>query len=369
VHEPTATINPGRPTFYGYASQGEVAQLLVADFNNDGIMDLADFDAVGTVPIYLGAADGAFTYADLATNLYWPIFGANNATFGDFNGDGNLDVAYDGYFKGNSSIGLDVSLGDGSGSFTTGWKEDENAVVNVLAADFNRDGNLDLIAGYSSYTYLYLGNGDGTFNLSQTLNFGPAVIRLAGDFNGDGILDLVMVSDSRPTTISVALGNGDGTFQQPTPTTTYVGGCSFGPVMLVTDLNGDGKLDIAFCTWTKIGVMLGNGDGTFQQPVFYEVYPFGQGAGSFSFAVGDFNSDGKTDLIVSNNGLETQFSILLGNGNGTFQAQQLIPLQPKGTGTNGEMGIAIGDFNSDGLLDFILQEGGYSAAVYLQERP
>lgn len=367
VHEPTATIAPpAKPAFYGYAFQGEIPELLVADFNNDGIMDLADFDAIGTIPIYLGAANGTFTYSDLASSLYWPIFSFNNATYGDFNGDGNVDLAYDSYLNRSSSTGLDVSLGDGNGRFTPGWKEDQIAVANVLAGDFNCDGNLDLIAGYSSYTYVYLGNGDGTFNLSETLNFGPTGIRLAGDFNGDGNLDLVLVSDSKPTKISVALGNGDGTFQQPRTITSYVGGCDAGPTMLVNDFNGDGKLDIAFCTWGEIGVLLGNGDGTFRQPIYYDVYPFGD-AGSFSFAAGDFNSDGKTDLIVSNNGLNTQFSVLLGNGDGTFQKQQSILLSPKGT--NGELGIQIGDFNSDGLLDFILQEGGYSAGVYLQEQP
>jgi hypothetical protein len=364
VHEPTATIAPpAKPAFYGYAFQGEIPELLVADFNNDGIMDLADFDAIGTIPIYLGAANGTFTYSDLASSLYWPIFSFNNATYGDFNGDGNVDLAYDSYLNRSSSTGLDVSLGDGNGRFTPGWKEDQIAVANVLAGDFNRDGNLDLIAGYSSYTYVYLGNGDGTFTLSQTFNFGPTAIRLAGDFNGDGNLDLVLLADAQPTTISVALGNGDGTFQTPRTVATFDGECaSGGPVMLVTDFNGDGKLDVAFCTSTSIGVMRGNGDGTFQKPVFYSVDAQPQ----FSFTAGDFNSDGETDLLVSkqyptkNDGIE----IRLGNGDGTFQRPQYFA--DNTAYYSGECGIAVGDFNSDGLLDFVFQNGGDGFDVYLQ---
>ncbi len=365
VHAPTATIKPGVYHAYG-AAAGEVTQLLVADINNDGIMDLADADAEGTIPIYLGNSAGTFKATTDATSAYEPAFGFGNAAYGDFNGDGNLDIAYQAYFGFNSPLGMAVTLGEGNGKFRHGWYEDQISVmpVNVLTGDFNGDGKLDLITGDGFVTFVYLGNGDGSFTLSQTFDVGADGIRLAGDFNGDGKLDLVFVYPSinfqSYSGIAIALGNGDGTFQDATLITTYTGGCAFGPDILVNDFNGDGNLDIAYCTSTSIGVMLGNGDGTFQQAVSYVVDTFN----GFSFTAGDFNSDGKTDLIVSDSSTNYEFSILLGNGDGTFQPQHAVKIGPKDT--NGETGIAVGDFNSDGLLDFILQEGGGGFIEYLQ---
>jgi hypothetical protein len=85
-----------------------------------------------------------------------------------------------------------------------------------------------------------------------------------GDFNGDGILDLAIEGGAENFPISVALGNGDGKFQPPVTITNADGGCGFGQTMLVSDFNGDGNLDIAFCTATSIGILLGNGTGRFR---------------------------------------------------------------------------------------------------------
>jgi hypothetical protein len=317
VHAPTATIAPGSPNHYLNVRLGEATSLLVADFNNDGIMDLADADAAGTIAISLGNTSGTFKASSYATSAYWPAFEFGNVAYGDFNGDGNVDIAYQAYFGFNSPLGLSVALGEGNGKFRHGWFEDNGSLfpVNVIVGDFNGDGKLDLITGDGIYTYVYLGNGDGTFDLFQTYTFG-GLIRLAGDFNGDGKLDLVIYEDTggEPNPVSVALGNGDGTFQSLQQIATPEFGCGFGPVMLVNDLNGDGKLDIAYCDDTKITILLGNGDGTFQQTASYAV----DTTNGFTFAGGDFNSDGKTDLIVSDSSTNYEFSILLGNGDGTF---------------------------------------------------
>jgi hypothetical protein len=131
--------------------------------------------------------------------------------------------------------------------------------------------------------------------------------------------------------------------------------------MKVSDFNGDGKLDLAFCNGAQIGVMLGNGDGTFQPPNYYTGDPTGNG--QFSFAIGDINSDGKADLIVSEFGTTSEFVVFLGNGDGTFQ----VPETLFSGGHDGELGVVTGDFNADGLLDVIFSDG-LGMDVFLQSQ-
>ena len=360
VHAPTATISPGTPNLY-FGGHSNVPSLLTADFNNDGIVDLALGEGDHKITIRLGDGKAGFNFASTATVAYAAnFFGYNNAAYGDFDDDGNLDLAFQTSFGRFNPTGIGVNLGNGDGTFRPGWRLQDSTVIGVLAGDFNGDGKLDLIAGDCCNTIVFLGNGDGTFRLFRRYKFG-ADLRLAGDFNGDGKLDLVLrggVDDN--FAILVALGNGDGTFQRPHQITATGGRCGFSPPMLVNDFNGDGNLDVAFCTQTSIGILLGNGDGTFQRPVFYRA----GSQGAFSFAAGDFNSDGKTDLIVSHSGVDFQFSTLLGNGDGTFQHKFPVWLSKF---ANGELGIVTGDFNSDGLLDFAFQFGGSGIGVYPQK--
>jgi hypothetical protein len=360
VHEPTATIVPDQPHLYIPPQYGEVPSLLAADFNNDGILDFAIAHAAGDINIRLGNGDGTSRFASTASFTYYPVFGISSTAYGDFNGDGNIDLAFLASFGRSNPTGLGVNLGNGDGTFRPGWRLEDNSIGNLVVGDFNRDGKLDLVsAGF--YSLVYLGNGDGTFRLFRKNTQDGASSLAIGDFNGDGILDMVFLGGPGSTfVLEVALGNGDGTFQKPRTVTQFAHICSFGPPILVSDFNGDGKLDIAFCTETSIGILLSNGDGTFQKPVFYRV---GSG-GDFNFVAGDFNSDGKADLIVSHDGVDNQFSILIGNGDGTFRPKSVIHLAKY---ANGEAGMVTGDFNSDGLLDFAMQPGGFGIAVYPQK--
>jgi hypothetical protein len=172
------------------------------------------------------------------------------------------------------------------------------------------------------------------------------------DFNGDGKLDLVVDDQGY---LFVMLGNGDGTFQKERKIAQILGGG-----LAVNDFNGDGIPDVAFADEVKgrIGVLIGKGDGTFEKPVFYSA-GVAQNQ-NFQFAAGDFNSDGNTDVIVSQPGIPAENAILLGNGDGTFQKAQKLQLAAA-AGT----GIVVGDFNSDGLLDFAFLGDG--VVVYIQK--
>jgi hypothetical protein len=138
--------------------------------------------------------------------------------------------------------------------------------------------------------------------------------------------------------------------------------------LVVNDFNGDGKMDLAFCyvstSQSEIGVLLGNGDGTFKKPVYYHA---GTDDSSWAFTAGDFNSDGKTDFVVwyftDNPRYKPFFAILKGNGDGTFQRETTV----KFPDTYEELGIVPGDFNSDGLLDFVMLPNGGGVRAYLQK--
>jgi hypothetical protein len=132
------------------------------------------------------------------------------------------------------------------------------------------------------------------------------------------------------------------------------------------DFNGDGKLDLAFCSSSgngQIGVLLGNGDGTFKKPVYYHA---GNNYSTWAFAAGDFNSDGKTDFIVwylTTPPEHLHFAILLGNGDGTFQKETSVNLPDDIE----DVAMVPGDFSSDGLLDFATLPLAGGIQVYTQK--
>src|SRR6266699_195254 len=176
---------------------------------------------------------------------------------------------------------------------------------------------------------------------------GPSNI-VVGDFNGDGKPDLA-VANFGDWNVYVLLGNGDGTFQVARSVYFNGGGARFWYIA-EGDFNGDGKLDLAVTDYSNnnVSVLLGNGDGTFQAPRTFPV-----GIHPAQVAVGDFNGDGKPDLVASNVDSNT-ISVLLGNGDGTFQAAQSLPV-----GLN-PWYFAVGDFNSDGMLDLAVADYGCS---------
>ncbi|WP_242268897.1 VCBS repeat-containing protein [Bacillus cereus group sp. BfR-BA-01352] len=308
------------------------------DFNGDGQLDLAVANN-SFISILLGAGNGTFLPAMNINIGDSPLIGILAA---DFNGDGILDLAVTNDEPGNV---ISILLGNGDGTFqsptnyATGTRPGQ-----FVAADFNGDGILDLAVtnDISGNVSIFLGNGDGTFQPSTFYPAGDAPIAITtGDFNGDGKLDLAVTDVAvGANNVSVLLGNGDGTFQSPS--SLPVGQTPVG--IASADFNGDGKLDLVVANEDSqnISVLLGNGDGTFQPAVNYLVGT----VGSFPLflTVADFNNDGLLDLAVGNLGTNN-ISVLLGNGDGTFQAAVNFEV-----GQSPEVIIAA-DFNNDGAID------------------
>jgi hypothetical protein len=314
--------------------------VVAGDFNGDGRLDLAvgyvdagDDGESGPsgVDVLLGNGDGSFQ----ASSSYLVGLGPSSITTGDFNGDGRIDLA-----AALGAGGLAVLLGYGDGTFQAPVIAAVDLLANSLVTgDFNGDGRLDLASAvqYSSQFNVILGNGDGTFQQPESHLAGVAIWNMvASDFNGDGRSDLAAVDFEEEVTITLA-GDG-GSFEQPT---LYPVGD--GPVsVMATDVNGDGRPDVVVGTIgyadSGLSVLLGSGDGSLQAARSNQV-------GSYPTSVvdGDFNGDGRIDLVTANEA-SNDISIALGNGDGTFQ--------PAATDAVGNLSSVVsGDFNHDGRLD------------------
>jgi hypothetical protein len=227
--------------------------------------------------------------------------------------------------------------------------------IYLATGDFNGDGKLDLAVTefISGQVRILLGNSDGTFQSFQTYPVCQAHGLASGDFNGDGILDLV-AADAGCGQVSILLGNGNGTFTESGSFSTGPG-AQFAPYSVaVGDFNSDGRLDLVTANElnNNTSILLGNGDGTFQSHVDYDT-----GVDSRQVAVGDFNGDGRLDLAVSSS---EGVSILLGNGDGTFQGQTLYPLA-----TTDNPYVEIADLNGDGKLDLAVANTAGSVSILL----
>lgn len=218
---------------------------------------------------------------------------------------------------------------------------------SVALGDFNGDGVLDIAtSSLSGFVWIMLGNGDGTFQTAKPYD-GSDVAILRGiataDFNRDGKLDLATASaDSDGGALNILLGNGDGTFQKP----VYYPAGIFPTAVAVVDFNRDGNLDIAVMSTDGgeaiggVSVLLGNGDGTFKSEISYAA-----GVNRNSITVADFNADGFADISTGTAG--GVVPVLLGNGDGTFQKAIRNPV-----GMNSHY-VGVGDFNNDGKVDLI----------------
>lgn len=345
----TVTHGFGKPLVV--PASGGPAQAVIADLNADGFADVATANAdfvAGTMGVLLGNGDGTFqppvTYP---TGIF-----TSGVLVADFNQDGIPDIAA--MSQGDGTDGpVAIFLGNGDGTF-------QDPIVNnlgvfpvaIVAGDFDRDGVLDIasIDYFANNAYISLGNGDGTFKPVVPYAVGGAPYSVASaDFNNDNFADLAVVNDN-DSTVSVLLGNGDGTFQ-----TQKVFATGFQVEFVATgDLNGDGKQDLIVANYADAtaGVLLGNGDGTFQNQLPYSVSGYASG-----LAIADLDGDGALDIAVSCN-VPPRVDVLYNQGDGTF-----APTQSYKIGVATSFQLSIGDLNGDGAPDIISEDITSSISV------
>ena len=320
------------------------------DLNGDGILDLVSLASTptgGAIAVSLGKGDGTFTsLAPITVSGSGYNYAYIKPVVADFNGDGIPDLAITQFL--NSAIS--IYLGNGDGTFRPSSTVSAPFTVFAplaVAGDFNGDGKQDLLtfSGYSGSLNpltLFAGHGDGTFDSGTSFSYlgyyGLGLV--AGDFNHDGYLDAALIDGNNQLT--VALGKGDGTFSVSTVTLKNNNGDTSdiinGLSLTLGDFNGDGIPDLASTGGVNnaIDILLGNGDGTFsEQP---STVP---STGATQIAAGDLNGDGFDDLATVKAGA---VNIFFSNGDGTFSSQPSAAVAGNG-------GIAIGDFNGDGQPD------------------
>jgi hypothetical protein len=335
---------------------GSLTSVAVGDFLGKGVQDIVTANTNGTVNLLVSNGNGTFQSPQSFAVGATPV----GVAVGDFNNDGKLDIV-----TANSNETVTVLLGTGPGTFQTPITSQlSDHLTSVAVGEFNGDGKPDVVVGTGSGVDVLQGDGAGAFQLKSTVPFVihyanlliPEVVTsvAVADF-GRGEQDIVALADSE---VSVALGNGDGTFQDRVLLNT---GQSAISSFAVGDVTGDGKLDIVmsgfgapFGGTPSIGVMAGNGDGTFATAQLQEI-----GVTANALALGDFNRDGKKDLAFASSFGSTDLAPLLNTGGGTFGT---APVSPTNILTSA---AAVGDFNGDRKQDIVTTGIGGDAVVLL----
>jgi FG-GAP-like repeat/Abnormal spindle-like microcephaly-assoc'd, ASPM-SPD-2-Hydin/FG-GAP repeat len=329
--------------------------VVLADINNDGKLDVVIPDSFGNAYTFFGTGKATFKTGP-AYSL--EVYNGSNylVALGDFNNDGALDL-----FNSSGDTTSTVSFGRGDGSFQTAQFypfSSAGQYQNLAVADFNGDGIPDVVSQTvpNGSIAVVLGAAHGVLTskslvtsvCTDTFTYGIA----AGDVNGDGKPDVVSVfggaGGSCNHMVAVSLGLGTGKFKKAAFYPTGAASTAQEMQIYLVDVNGDGALDIVISNSDgSISVLLNKGKGTFGAPnVITGLESLTEENNPLTFA--DFNGDGKMDIAAAANSARTDAQavyVLLGNGNGTFAS-------PITTTTGFFMqGLVAGDFNGDGKQD------------------
>jgi hypothetical protein len=338
---------------------GTPVALAVGDFLNNGLQDIVVATSQGSLFVLISNGNQTF---QAPTRLSVGTSPAAVAV-GKFNGSGNFGIV-----TANSNGSVSVFAGNGNGTFQSPHTTQVGgSFLSEAVGDLNGDGRQDLVVGTTTGIDILLGNGAGSFTLNQTVSFarimdgidfdGSARSVAMSDLRNDDKQD-VIAEDSQAAGVVVLLGNGNGTVQPPAAQPSVgLGTVSFA----VGDFNGDGREDIAtsnsasqFGGTPSIGVLVGNGDGTFHTGPSLSL-----GVTATALAAGDFRGDSKLDLAMANNAPSNTLTLLQGNGNATFVAAPTLAVSFPATA------IAAADFTGDGKPDLAVTGIGGSVSIFL----
>jgi hypothetical protein len=333
--------------------------VVVGDFNNDSCLDITTANYGGnSVGVFLGYGNGSF--GDVITLSSGTGSGPDSVSVSDINHDTHSDIIVANYLANN----VGVFLGYGNGSFreqVLSSSGTDSSPYYVQAGDFNKDGQLDLAVangGTSNVGVLY-GYGNGSFGNLQTYATGigssPLTVDV-GDFNNDNQLDIVVAVGTN-NYVGIFFGYNDGTFASMS--TVLTGQNSYANSIAVGDFNNDSRLDftIADNGNNNIGVFLSYGSQPFGGQTTFFV---GEGSRPSSVTIGHFNNDSEVDIAVANSGTNN-IGILLNYGNRTF-----ANMATYSTGSDSSpVSLAIGDFNDDSLTDIVVANSNTNDAVVL----
>jgi uncharacterized protein YuzB (UPF0349 family) len=347
-------------TYDSGASGWGSSSVVITDANGDGRPDLIVANCFSeNVAILSGNGDGTFQ----RPVVYSVGDRAASVAVSDLNHDGKVDIV----LGKNAAVGVLLGNGDGTFQPTVNYFSSSMLANSIAIADLNNDSNPDVVVegctscgGRSNdVVAVLLGNGDGTFRSAVTYDpgggeyingayeLGAQSVAIA-DMNGDGKLDLLVAnlmtcSSCANGSVGVLLGNGDGTFRTAMTSPSF-GYYAFS--IAVLDANGDGVPDVVVAnqaSWS-ITVLLGNGDGSLRLAGTYN-----PGGPPNSIEVADVNGDGKPDLLVANSyNIPLEIAVMLGNGDGTFQSPVLYD-----SGAIEAVSVAFADLAGEGMPDLV----------------